>query len=116
MMNNPGNLSVSRELEEAEEIYQQALDKSEETLRHNHPLLFRTVIHLGVCLLERGNLDWAETMLERVLKGREKADWPNDLSTPETAHNLGKLYSKQGKNAEAESMLLRALEGGKAEL
>jgi hypothetical protein len=60
MFNNLGNLFLLPEkLEEAEEIYQQALDKSEETIRYDHPLLFRTVTHLGVCLLERSKLDRA---------------------------------------------------------
>jgi hypothetical protein len=50
-------------------------------------------------------------MLNQALKGRESACGPDHLSTLETAHNLGELYSKQGKNAEAEDMLLRALKG-----
>jgi tetratricopeptide (TPR) repeat protein len=55
-------------------------------------------------------------MPERALMGRKKADGSNDLSTLEAAHNLGKLYWKQGNNAEPESMLLRALERRGVEL
>jgi hypothetical protein len=55
-------------------------------------------------------------MLERTLEGRELACGPNHLAKIEMTQNLDELYSKQGKGAEAEDMLLRVLEGREREL
>jgi hypothetical protein len=60
--------------------------------------------------LEPSKLDRPESMLERAGMGKEKAHRPNDFSKLETAHNLSKSYWKEAKNAEAERILLRALE------
>ena len=47
----------------------------------------------------------------RALQGREKALGAEHTSTLDTVSNLGVLYAKQGKMAEAEVMYLRALQG-----
>ncbi|SLM37735.1 beta transducin-like protein het-e4s, partial [Lasallia pustulata] len=50
-------------------------------------------------------------MYRRALEGKEKAWGSEHTSTLETVNNLGILYKKQGKMAEAEAMYRRALEG-----
>jgi tetratricopeptide (TPR) repeat protein len=50
-------------------------------------------------------------MLERALQGRQDLCGTDDLSTSETAHSLGQLYSRQGDDNKAQEMLLRALRG-----
>ncbi|SLM38133.1 tpr repeat protein [Lasallia pustulata] len=50
-------------------------------------------------------------MYRRALEGREKAWGPEHTSTLDTGHNLGLVYARQGKMAEAEAMYRRALEG-----
>lgn len=50
-------------------------------------------------------------MYQWALQGREKALGPEHTSTLSTVNNLGILYSKQGKLAEAEGLFTRALEG-----
>jgi tetratricopeptide (TPR) repeat protein len=50
-------------------------------------------------------------MYIRALRGREKALGADHTSTLETVNNLGNLYQKQGKVAEAEEMYMRALRG-----
>jgi tetratricopeptide (TPR) repeat protein len=51
----------------------------------------------------------AEEMYLRALRGYEKAWGPDHTSTFFTVHNLGNLYSDQGKMQEAEKIYLRAL-------
>ena len=50
-------------------------------------------------------------MYQRALAGCEKALGPDHTSTLDTVHNLGILYSDQGKLKEAEEMYQRALAG-----
>jgi tetratricopeptide (TPR) repeat protein len=50
-------------------------------------------------------------MYIRALEGCEKALGPDHTSTLGTVHNLGSLYSDQGKLAKAETMYIRALQG-----
>ncbi|KAF4624367.1 hypothetical protein G7Y89_g13802 [Cudoniella acicularis] len=50
-------------------------------------------------------------MTRRALKGLEDALGPKHTSTLLTVHNLGLLYTNQGKLAEAEAMYNRALQG-----
>ena len=49
-------------------------------------------------------------MYQRALDGYEKAWGPDHASTLSTVHNLGLLYTDQGKHAEAEKMYQRALD------
>ncbi|KAH0533720.1 hypothetical protein FGG08_007587 [Glutinoglossum americanum] len=55
-------------------------------------------------------------MYQRALAGKEKALGPEHTSTLDTVHNLGVLYSGQGKLAEAEAMYQRALAGNEKAL
>ena len=50
-------------------------------------------------------------MYERVLAGYERRHQPDHTSTLYPAHNLGTLYSAEGKLTEAETMFKRALTG-----
>ena len=50
-------------------------------------------------------------MYQRALAGYEQALGPDHTSTLDTVHNLGLLYSDQGKLKEAEVMYQRALAG-----
>ncbi|KAK3613247.1 hypothetical protein LTR56_027995 [Elasticomyces elasticus] len=60
--------------------------------------------------------DWessqeVESLYVRALRGYEEAWGPEHTSTLKTVHNLGYLYSNQGKMKEAEEMYQRALRG-----
>jgi tetratricopeptide (TPR) repeat protein len=117
ILNNQGNLFLLLgRLEEAMVSYQQALEKSKETLPHDHPLAFRTINHIGVCLLDQGRLNEAKSMLEQALEGRESTRRPDSLSMLETVHNLAQLHMRQGNVFKAESMFQRALNGREAKL
>jgi len=50
------------------------------------------------------------------IKGKEKALGVDHKSTLRTGNNLGVIYARQGRLAEAEEVLIRALEGYKRAL
>ena len=50
-------------------------------------------------------------MYIRALQGKEEALGPDHTLILDTVHNIGELYSEQGKLAEAEAMFARALQG-----
>ncbi|KAF4486735.1 Nephrocystin-3 [Colletotrichum fructicola Nara gc5] len=107
-----GNLySDQGRLQEAEDMYQRALQGSEKALGPDHTSTLLTVNNLGNLYSKQGRLQEAEDMYERALQGSEKALGPDHTSTLLTVNNLGNLYSKQGRLQEAEDMYERALQG-----
>ncbi|CAJ2505652.1 Uu.00g130460.m01.CDS01 [Anthostomella pinea] len=97
-------------LNEAEEMYQRALQGKEKLLGPNHISTLDTVNNLGNLYSDQDRLKEAEEMYQRALKGYKKALGPNHTSTLDTVNNLGNLYSDQGELKEAEKMYHRALQ------
>lgn len=97
--------------QEAERMYQLALEGRERTVGLNDPSTLETINSLGVVYTDQDKLQEAETMLQRALWGYEKTLGPDHVSTLKATSNLGLLYGKQGKLQEAEKMHLRALFG-----
>ncbi|KAM5348926.1 hypothetical protein ACJ41O_008749 [Fusarium nematophilum] len=97
--------------QEAEEMYERALEGYEKALGPHHTSTLNTVNNLGSLYKAQGKFKEAEEMYERALEGKEKALGPDHTSTLDTVNNLGLLYSDQGKFQEAEEMYERALEG-----
>ena len=98
-------------LDEAEKMYQRALQGYEKARGPDHTSTLDTVNSLGSLYHSQDKLDEAEKMYQRALQGKEKAWGPDHTSTLETVGNLGFLYKDQGKRAEAEKMYQRALQG-----
>ncbi|KAH6714009.1 hypothetical protein BKA61DRAFT_656555 [Leptodontidium sp. MPI-SDFR-AT-0119] len=98
-------------LDEAERMYQRALQGYEKAWGPEHTSTLDTVNNLGNLYANQGKLDEAEQMYQRALQGREKAWGPEHTSTLDTVNNLGLLYADQGKLVEAEQMYQRALQG-----
>ncbi|KAN0072988.1 HET domain containing protein [Elaphomyces granulatus] len=98
-------------LDEAEKMYQRALQGYEKALGPDHTSTLLTVNNLGLLYADQGKLDEAEKMYQRALQGYEKALGPDHTSTLHTVNNLGNLYADQGKLDEAETMYQRALQG-----
>ncbi|KAN0070370.1 hypothetical protein V8E54_011239 [Elaphomyces granulatus] len=98
-------------LDEAEKMYQRALQGYEKALGPDHTSTLDTVNNLGILYADQGKLDEAEKMYQRALQGKEKALGPGHTSTLNTVNNLGLLYKSQGKLDEAEKMYQRALQG-----
>ena len=107
-----GNLySDQCKLQEAEAMYQRALEGKEKAWGPDHTSTLDTIHCLGILYSKQGKLQEAEAMYQRALEGKEKAWGPDHTSTLDTVNNLGLLYSDQGKLQEAEAMYQRALEG-----
>jgi tetratricopeptide (TPR) repeat protein len=98
-------------LDEAEKMYQRALQGMEKAWGPDHTSTLSTVNNLGNLYKSQGKLDEAEKMYQRALQGKEKAWGPDHTSTLNTVSNLGVLYADQGKLDEAEKMYQRALQG-----
>jgi tetratricopeptide (TPR) repeat protein len=104
-------LQTSSRYNEAEEMYQRALQGYEKALGADHPLTLHTVNDLGVLYRHQGKLKEAEDMYQRALQGHKKALGADHQATLDTVNNLGVLYRHQGKLKEAEEMYQRALQG-----
>ncbi|KAN0072834.1 HET domain containing protein [Elaphomyces granulatus] len=107
-----GNLYKDQgKLDEAEKMYQRALQGKEKALGPDHTSTLDTVNNLGILYKFQGKLDEAEMMYQRALQGYKKALDPDHTSTLNTINNLGVLYRFQGKLDKAEKMYQRALQG-----
>ncbi|KAN0067763.1 hypothetical protein V8E54_014010 [Elaphomyces granulatus] len=98
-------------LDEAEKMYQRALQGYEKTLGPDHTSTLHTVNNLGALYADQGKLDEAEKMYQRALQGYEEAWGPDHTSTLDTVNNLGNLIRLLGKLNEAAKMYQRALRG-----
>jgi tetratricopeptide (TPR) repeat protein len=98
-------------LDEAEKMYQRALQGREKAWGPEHTSTLDTVNNLGILYVDLGRLDEAEKMYQRALQGYEKAWGPEHISTLDTVNNLGNLYVDLGRLDEAEKMYQRALQG-----
>ncbi|KAK3946626.1 P-loop containing nucleoside triphosphate hydrolase protein, partial [Pseudoneurospora amorphoporcata] len=68
-------------LQEAETMYQRALEGREKALGPDHTSTLDTVNNLGLLYSDQGRLKEAETMYQRALEGKEKALGPDHTST-----------------------------------
>ncbi|PLB45240.1 TPR-like protein [Aspergillus steynii IBT 23096] len=98
-------------IEEAEKIYNRALQGSENARGPEHISTLNIANDLGYLYVDQGRLDKAEAMYDRALQGKEKALGPEDTSTLNTVNNTGLLYASQGRFDEAEVKFNRALQG-----
>ncbi|KAK4870406.1 hypothetical protein LT330_004754 [Penicillium expansum] len=98
-------------LQEAEAMYERALEDKEKAWGRDHTSTLDTVNNLGNLYADKGRLQEAEAMYERALEGYEKVWGRDHTSTLHTVNNLGLLYADQGRLQEAEAMYERALEG-----
>jgi tetratricopeptide (TPR) repeat protein len=97
--------------QQAEKMYQRALQGYEKAWGPEHTSALTTVNNLGALYADLGRLDEAEKMYQRALQGKEKACGLEHPSTLDTFNNLGNLYWKLGRLDEAEEMYQRALQG-----
>ena len=98
-------------LNEAEKMYQRALQGKEKVWGPDHTSTLDTVNNLGNLYRDQGKLADSEKMHQRAQQGREKVLGPEHASTLDSVHSLGILHRGQGKLADAEKMFQRALQG-----
>ncbi len=103
-------LEQSGRLEEAEEIYRDALDTMERGIAEpdNEAVAF-ALSHLAALLTSTGQFAEAEPLLRRALAIAEKAFGPEHEEVATHLNNLAVLYGDTNRHAEAEPLLKRAL-------
>jgi serine/threonine protein kinase/tetratricopeptide (TPR) repeat protein len=97
-------------LGESEDIFRQALALRKSFLGEDHPEIAETEVNLASVLWSEGKLAQAEALLRQALAIREKRA-PTKWTTFDLQSRLGQILFEQGKNAEAERMLLAGCEG-----
>ncbi|EHK97989.1 putative Aspartic-type endopeptidase ctsD [Glarea lozoyensis 74030] len=97
--------------DDAEKMYERALQADENTLGPTHISTLSTLNSLANIYREKGKLDVAEEMFERALKGHEDVYGKEVPLTLNIINNLGNTYKDQGRLDDAERMYLRAMAG-----
>ncbi len=98
---------------EAEVLYRDVLTRRRKALPPGSPLLDWDLAALGWNLLVQSRWSEAEPMLRESLAIRAKAD-PDGWSRYDAMSRLGEAIRGQGRNAEAEPMIVGGYEGMKA--
>jgi tetratricopeptide (TPR) repeat protein len=110
-----GNLYRDQgKLDEAEKMYQRALEGKEKALGPEHTSTLETVGNLGILYQNQGKLDEAEKMYQRALEGQEKALGANVerfIPALNTIWGLASLFERQADSAKARILYSKALNG-----
>jgi serine/threonine protein kinase/tetratricopeptide (TPR) repeat protein len=96
--------------DEADKLERQALSMRRKVLGNDHPYVAISLDNLAIRLLRAGQLDEAEPLIRECLSIREKK-FPGQWETFLTRGKLGTILLRQGKYAEAESLLVSGCEG-----
>jgi tetratricopeptide (TPR) repeat protein len=98
-VNNLGNLYRDQgNLDEAEKMYQRALQGREKVLGADHTSTLNTVNNLGLLYADQGKLNEAEKMYQRALQCYENvlgANFETYLPALNTTWNLASLCERQ---------------------
>jgi tetratricopeptide (TPR) repeat protein len=102
-------------LDEAEKMYQRALQGFEKAWGPDHTSTLNIVNNLGLLYADQGKLDEAEKMHQRALQGYEKALSAENITTYIPALNtiwaFGSLFERKADLAKARIMYSKALVG-----
>eukprot|EP00045_Choanoeca_perplexa_P008828 m.82952 g.82952 ORF g.82952 m.82952 type:complete len:675 (-) comp14638_c0_seq12:71-2095(-) len=103
-------------LEQAELLYQRALEGYEATDGHDHSATLSAVNNLGNLYYTKGDYAQAKSLYTRALSTREVTLGPDHIATLASAYSLATLYSTQSNFDEAEALYCRVLAGRQAKL
>jgi len=96
--------------DEAEPLFQRALDIYETALGPDHPDTATSLNNLATLYYSQGRYGEAEPLLQRTLDIRETALGPDHPDTANSLNNLAGLYDSQGRYGKAEPLLQRTLD------
>ncbi len=109
-LNNLGNVANSeRKLDEARDLYQQALDLYQRTLGPDHPHVAGALTNLGNVADSQGEFDEALDLMRRALAIRQDTLGPDHPHVAISVTSLGHVARAQGKLDEARELYQRAL-------
>lgn len=111
LLNNLASLSqeIGR-TSDAERYYQRAIRVLEETQGADHPVLLRPLCNLGSLYIEEGMPGKAERLYRRALRIAALLRVREDDDPAIAWHGLGMALHAQGRQAEAESCYLHAID------
>jgi len=110
-LNNLAGLYSSQgRYEEAEPLYEQALELSQRLLGENHPDVATSLNNLAYLYSSQGRYEEAEPLYEQALELRQRNLGENHPDVARSLNNLAGLYSSQGRYEEAEPLYEQALE------
>ena len=95
--------------EQAEPLFQRAIQIREQELGLEHLLVAEALHGLADLYLEQGKYSGAEALFERALRVREQELGVEHPLTATSLDRFGHLYYRQGKYEQAEPLLLSAL-------
>jgi tetratricopeptide (TPR) repeat protein len=88
----------------AEPLYQRALEAKERTLGVEHPSTIHTVHDFASLKYDQGDLDGAERLFWQVLKAQERTLGPRHEDTLDSVANLAVVLKDKGKLSVAEPL------------
>ncbi len=102
-------LRESAQYEQAEPLYQRALDIRERALGPEHPATTASLSNLAKLYYERGKYEQAEPLYQRAITIDEKTYGPDHPVVATNLNNLAMLYYHQDKYELAEPLYQRAI-------
>ncbi|HET8844368.1 MAG TPA: tetratricopeptide repeat protein [Ktedonobacteraceae bacterium] len=102
-------LRVRAYWQQAEVLYQLAIEMQEQMLRPEHPQIAMLLYRLASVYNAQGNNEQAEPLFLRALHLLEQGYGANCAQMAYPLNNLGNLYREQGKYAQSEVLLVQAL-------
>ncbi|CAI6337850.1 unnamed protein product [Periconia digitata] len=112
LMGDLGELySHTNRFEEAENILQEALLRSEKAFGSQDPTTLRILFYLGILYAEIWKMDDAVEMLNKALSGRIRVYGPENVFTLVVLNRLGDVYRRIGHLDKAEELLQQAIQG-----
>jgi tetratricopeptide (TPR) repeat protein len=110
-LNNLAYLYYSQgRYEQAEPLYLQALELSEQVLGENHPDVATSLNNLAYLYYSQGRYEQAEPLYLQALELRKRLLGENHPDVATSLNNLAYLYYSQGRYEQAEPLYLQALE------
>jgi eukaryotic-like serine/threonine-protein kinase len=95
---------------EALAMYDEALQRAQETLGHQHPSALALVNNLAIVRYEQGDFEGARSEFSRALELAEHLWGAEHLGVAALHNNLGSVLERQGRHADALAQHERALE------
>ena len=96
--------------QEAEDLYQQALDMKKRLLGNQHPSLATGLNNLAALYVSQGRYQEAEPLYKEALEMRKRLLGNQHPDVASSLNNLALLYDNQGRYREAEDLYQQALQ------
>ena len=112
ILSDIGGLYIKKGLfDESESVLRKACEIFEENFGISHPRILISKNNLALLLSEKSDYMKSEALFLEIISRIKSVDDENNSFLPKVRANLGDLYRKQNRHAEAAAVLEQALEG-----